>query len=264
MARRDFAAALIHSLSALLISALSDFSNSRKIRLSNGYHVSPLPFAAAAAFWSAVAHSVTRDNGTISRFQITRWIDYTVSAALMVFPAAVFCGQVNEHIIGCSVVTMSWLMVLAAVCEHQLLFSGATKEPLEIRAATFTASSGIYVLVWILVAISATEKSEPAIAALLIGSHALFAPLLLAAGLGFSWLQRPDDYDAASTCLSVFCKVLMHWLVFFNTPGRTPSTSNTLAVVAAAASVSGVVLCVHLCTRKPGGESSIVLLMPSE
>jgi hypothetical protein len=89
---------------------------------------------------------------------------------------------------------------------------------------------------------------------ILVATHALFVVLFLirACGkfAGTNVLQDNATYDIASTTLSVFCKIVLHWLVFSTSPVN--SSDDNAASVATVVCMSLVVASMVVATHAMG------------
>ena len=297
----DLVASVIHSVSAIFLLNLSHARTTKSVKLDNAYRVDPLPFAANAALWSAFMHQacmyIFMKNGAFVRingFNYTRWLDYFVSASLMVVPIGIFAGNLSLAVLCVSAAAMSMLMALAGVSEFFLLRVDTSEKSYRIRKAvqivqpaagigiiacsafqlvftndhaekefllrtgvmgmlfgvphivvsfyamsdqirgwaTAVSAAASYIMLWATVFGSATFASNPWPLGIMVLSHSNFGPLFFAAvalknSSVFDY-NNPNFYDGVNTCFSVFSKVVLHWLVFFNSPNSPPPplTSN--------------------------------------
>jgi len=141
----DFVAGAIHATSAFALGLAQESARDSSVVLSTGETIRPIVFAALAAFWSSLVHNATatmfsRNHerakpqptallmgtepdpeqevpGTAHEFAMTRYVDYVVSASLMVVPAGVYMGVRSLGALLVAVGSMACTMVMAHFCE---------------------------------------------------------------------------------------------------------------------------------------------------
>lgn len=303
----DVVAGTLHAVSAFALALAKDDAVDSTVQVGSS-SVSPLAFAASAAFWSSLVHNATAvlDPSKQHNHAYMRYVDYTISASLMGVPAAVYSGQRDMFAIVCGVVTMACAMVVAGVCEALLVATQASKNDRAARLTigacsaaciatgvaaigtdsevafkvsavtcvvvsaaaasvaaqstrhaevmTFVAGALLYVAAWttLLADGDASEQGNGLVTRILVVTHALFVVLFLARTcgrfVGVNVLQNDASYDVASTTLSVFCKIVLHWLVFSTSPfdSANDSVTNVVAVVCMSLLVASLVLVAHL------------------
>ena len=118
----------------------------------------------------------------------------------------------------------------------------------------FIVGALLYVAAWV----ALLSKGEASVAAnnfpvtsILVSTHALFIVIFVGRALGETApcannpLKDETNYDLASTSLSVFCKILLHWLVFATSAVSTESNNKIFIVFPVACVVSAVVGIAH-------------------
>jgi len=167
----DVLAVTVHGFSSLGIILVWSLGGHHgdSVRLSHGHSIEPIHFAAAAALWSAVVHFCTWLADPLQEatlFSTSRWIDYFVSAGLMVVPAAVFLGQRDVYMLGAAAFSVSGTMLVASTCEA-LVFdfnneAGAEASDVPRRSSTWIGAAMVQVagLVMLFSQSGGTESSR--------------------------------------------------------------------------------------------------------
>lgn len=318
----DLIAAAAHGVSALALLAVPRPAHVHDVVLTSGARVDPMQFAAAAALWSSACHLVaarlirSSGDGDFDHTAVWRWIDFTVSASIMVVPAAVYVGARSAARIGGAAAAMAGVMLAACVVENVAVgrdvrpLSSARTRGLLLLAALPLASGGLatalasaathastdaivaqqawaalgclvvlvtgidlavgratccshgafaaagavslYASVWAAVCFAPDVAANGVVGGLLVGTHALFGPLLFAA---VAWEAAARRYDVINSAISVFCKVTMHWLTFATSAGDATAADDAGVLLAVAGGlVAGC--CVPLLATAPGSTAA--------
>jgi len=147
----DGVAGIIHMVSSLLILGLpSNQSTKDTYVLSSGHRTNPLYFAAASAMWSSFCHFYVfmregKERGELL-FAQWRWIDYTISASLMVVPAAAFANQTDAYVVSTAVLTMAGTMLTAYMCETDIFRFVQERHP-DLQAKGLAVFIGFLIIV---------------------------------------------------------------------------------------------------------------------
>lgn len=130
----DGVAGTLHLLSSLLILGLpSNQGTNDSYVLSSGHSANPLNFAAASAMWSSFCHFYVFMRDGKGRKELLfarwRWIDYAISASLMVVPVAAFANQTDAYVVSTAVLTMNGAMITAYMCETEIFHFSQERRP---------------------------------------------------------------------------------------------------------------------------------------
>lgn len=207
----------IHIVSSISLIVASELSKRPPLQLDGGNTIDLRLFAALAGIWSGLAHVaqyVFRQDDTTQLYSPYRWLDYSVSASLMVAPICCYAGQRDGDLIAAASLLMAIILASGALAT-ELSASANSRSPL-----VFVASFFIYTTSWGV----GFHKAEMApvglrlVVAWLLLVH-LSCSFPLASVIFFKSRKISSvDYARASAAFSVASKITLHWTTYFVDP----------------------------------------------
>ena len=216
-----YSAAFVHVASSIVLVVASELRPRASLELDVGPPLDVRLFAALAGFWSGalhVAQALGRGEPP-AYFSAYRWVDYAVSASLMVPPVAAYAGQSDGSMMAAASVIMASVLGAGASAVERSISSGGS------ATLPFVACALIYAVAWAVAFAGAQAVSAGlrlTVAGLLVSHLACAGPAAARCffpGYGLT----PVQYARISAAVSAASKVTLHWTAYFVDPAGPAS-----------------------------------------
>jgi hypothetical protein len=205
-----------------------------------GIHLQWLCFV--FAFWSGLVHFYVYFMPQVyldyinAKFGFFRWVDYMVSAPIMIVVIAIYCGIVNTWSLALLGVTEAVVIVFGVISEWCLSKAkSVTDEFHRLAYNTLVVGFAVFALMWVpqiatfYYSITHATTNVPWIVHIVVWAF----PFSFA-GFGvvaiYNYRTNSEQflkYEAYYVLLSLLTKVLLHWSIFFSLLQRSVTLGNS-------------------------------------